>query len=161
DVLAAGVHVPEEHALEAAAAVCRPEDAALLIWPVRMPERGDKQAIRVLRIDRDLRNLLGVAKPEMRPRRSGVSGFVHAVADREVGPGQASPAADINDFRIARRDRDPADRSGRLVVEDRRPRAARVRRLPDAAVAHADVERVRLARVSRGGLRAAGAEWTD
>ena len=77
------------------------------------------------------------------------------------GRGSPSPLRDVEDVRIRRRDRDPADRSGRLVVEDRLPRAAGIGGLPDAAVAHADVEGVRLARVAGGRLRPPGAERTD
>ena len=145
DVLAAGVLVLEQHVLERLAAVGRAEDAALLVRAVGMAERGDEQAIRVLRIDRELRNLLRVAQAEMRPGLAGVGRFVDAVADGEVRARQPFAAADVDDVRIGRRDGDPADRSGRLVVEDRLPGAAGVGRLPDAAVDHADVEGVRLA----------------
>src|SRR6187431_1752127 len=54
---------------------------------------------------------------------------------------QAFAAADVNDVWVGGRDRDDADRTGRLVVEDRVPRAARVGRLPDAAVDLRHVER--------------------
>src|SRR5882672_11308979 len=105
-----------------------------------MAESGDEQAIRVFRIDGDLWNLLRVAQAEMRPRRAGIRRFVDAVADREVRPRQSLAAADINNVGIARRDRHPANRSGRLVVEDRLPCAARVGGFPDAAVAHAYIK---------------------
>ena len=147
DVLAAGVLVLEQHALEGAAAVGRAKDAALLIRPVRMAERRDEQPVRVPRVDRELGNLLRVAQAEMRPCLAGVGGLVDAVADGEVRARQALAAPDVQDVRIGGRDGDPPDRSGRLVVEDRFPRAAGVGRLPDAAVDHADVEGVRLARM--------------
>ncbi len=161
DVLAAGVHVLEEHALEGAAAVGRPEDAALLVRTVRMAERGDEQAVRVLRVDGEFGNLLRVAQAEMRPRLAGVGGLVDAVADRQVRPRQPFAGGDVEDVGIRRRDGDPADRSGRLVVEDRLPRPAGVGRLPDAAVAHAHVEGVRLAGMPGRGLRAARAVRAD
>ena len=64
-------------------------------------------------------------------------------------------------FGIGRRDGDRADRAGRLVVEDRRPGAAVVGRLPDAAVDDADVERVRLAGDAVERLGPAGAVRPD
>ncbi len=62
---------------------------------------------------------------------------------------------------IGRRDRDGADRAGRLVVEDRRPGPAVVGRLPDAAVHRADVEDVRLRRDAGRGLGPSAAERAD
>ncbi len=97
----------------------------------------------------------------MRPGLAGVGRLVDAVADREVGPRQPFAAADVDDVRIGRRDGDPADRSGRLIVEDRLPGAAGVGRLPDAAVHHADVEGVRLARMAGGRLGPPGAKRAD
>ena len=161
DVLAAGVLVDEQHAIERLAAVGRAEDPALLIRAVGMAEGGDEQPVRVRRIDGDLRNLLRVAQAQVGPGLSGVSGFVDAVAHRQVRPRQPFPAADVDDVGIGQRDRHPADRSGRLVVEDRLPRAARVGGLPDAAVHHADVERVRLARNAGGRLGPSGAIRPD
>src|SRR6266487_5278977 len=70
DVFAAGVLVHVEYALERPAAIGRAEDAALRAWSVGMTQCGDEQAVRVLRIDGNLRNLLGIAQPEMRPRRT-------------------------------------------------------------------------------------------
>ena len=72
-----------------------------------------------------------------------------------------SPLPDINDVRIGRRDGDRADRSRRLVVEDRHPRAAAVGRLPHAAVHGADVEHVGLRRDAVNGLGAAAAKRPD
>ena len=97
----------------------------------------------------------------MGPRLPRVGGLVDAVADREVRTRQAFAAADVQDVGIRRRDDDPADRAGRLVVEDRLPRAAGVGRLPDAAVDHADVERVRLAGMACRRLGAPGPVRAD
>ena len=134
DVVAAGVLVLREHLLERPAAVGRAEDAALLVRTVGMAERRDEQPIRVARIDGDVGNLLRVAQPEMRPRLAGVGRLVDAVAGREVRPMEPFAAADVDDVGVRWRDRDGADRPGRLVVEDRLPGAAGVGRLPDAAV---------------------------
>ena len=161
DVLAAGVLVLEQHPIESLAAVERAEDAAFLVRPVGMAERGDEDPIGILRIDRQLRNLLRVTQPEMDPGLAGVARTVDAVADRQVRPRQAFAAGDVDDVRVGRRDGDPADRAGRLILEDRLPGPAGVGGLPHAAVDHPDVEGVRLAGVPGRGLGAAGAIRAD
>ena len=110
------------------AAVGRAEDAALRVRAVRMAEHRDEDAVGIARIDGDLRDLLAVAQAEVRPGLAGVGGLVDAVADGEVGALQAFAAADVDDVRVRRRDRERADRAGRLVVEDRLPGAAVVGR---------------------------------
>ena len=109
DVLAAGVGVLEQDALECLAAVGGPEDAALFVGTVGMTERGDEEAIRIPRVDGNLRDLLRVAQSEVRPRRAGVRRFVDAVADRKVRPRQPFTTSDVQDVRIGWRHRDPAD----------------------------------------------------
>ena len=42
---------------------------------------GNKDPVRIFRIDRQLRDLLTIAQSEMRPRFSGISRFVNTVAD--------------------------------------------------------------------------------
>ena len=126
-----------------------------------MTERGDEQAIGILRIDGDLRNLLRIAEAQVRPRRAGVGRLVDAVADREVRARQPFAAADVEDVGIRRRNRHPANRSGRLVVEDRLPGAAGVVGLPDAAVHHAYIEGEGLTPMSRRRLRPPRAKRPD
>jgi hypothetical protein len=70
----------------------------------------------------------------MSPGLAGVGGFVDSVADRKIGAMQAFAAGDINDVGIGRSDGDGANRLRGLVVEDGRPGAAVVVRLPYAAV---------------------------
>src|SRR5262249_20200797 len=139
----------------------RSENAALLVRAVRMTERGHEHAIRVARIDDDVRDLLGVAQTEMRPRLAAVGGSVDAVADRQVGTRDAFAAADVHDAGIGRRHPNRADRSGRLLVEDRPPRPAEIVRLPDAAVDEAGIEDARLARHADDRLRPPPAQRPD
>src|SRR3981081_3528668 len=101
-----------------------------------MAERGDEQPVWVSRIDSDLRNLLRVAQAEVGPRLAGIRGLVDAVAHRQIWTRQPFPASDVDDVGIRQRDRHPAYRSGRLVVEDRIPRSPGVGGLPDAPVPH-------------------------
>ena len=126
-----------------------------------MAEYRDEEAVGILRIDRDRRNLLTVAQTEMRPRRTGVGRLVDAVADRQIRTLQSLAAAGIDDVWIARRHRERADRSGRLRVEDRRPRSPGVVALPHAAVDDADVKEVRMARDAGDRRRAAAAQRSD
>ena len=142
----AGVLVLVEHLLERDAAVGGAEHAALLVRSVRMAERRDEQARRILRVDDDRADLARVPQAEVVPRPAGVARAIDPVADREIGALQPFAAADVDDVRIRRRDRDRADRLRRLAVEDRRPRQPVVGALPDAAVVDADVEQVRLLR---------------
>src|SRR5262249_29965353 len=58
----ARVVVPVQHLLPRLAAVLGAEDAALRARPVRMPERRDEDAVRVLRVDQDAADLLRVAE---------------------------------------------------------------------------------------------------
>src|SRR6185312_5898881 len=95
------------------------------------------------------------------PRLAAVGGLVDAVAGREIGTLKSLAAADVDDVGIRRRNRDGADRARRLVVEDRRPRASEVVRLPDTAVDRADVEDVWLIGNAHCGLGAAGPMRTD
>ena len=129
-----------ENFLERASAVGRTENAALLVRAVRMAENRDEEPVWIGRVDDDLRNLLAVAQAEVRPGLAGVGGFVHAVAGGEIGALQSFAAADVDDVRIGLRDRQRADRSGRLIVEDRRP---------DAAVVVASARRRRCSRRCR------------
>ena len=126
-----------------------------------MAEHGDEETVRILRVDDDLRNLLAVAKTEVRPGLARVGRFVDAVAGRQIRPLQPFPAADVNDVRIRRGHRQRADRSRRLIVEDRVPGDAVVGRLPHAAVGGGDVEDVGLLRDAGRGLHAPAAERPD
>ena len=112
--------------------------------PLRVAKGRHEEPVRIAGVDDDQRNQLRVAKPEVRPRPTGVRRPVDAVANREVGPAETR-ASHVNNVRIRRRDRHRADRAGRLIVEERRPRR------PESVARHTpplspDVEDVRLAR---------------
>src|SRR5262249_48220313 len=61
---------------------------------------------------------------------------------------------DVDDVRVRWRDGDGADRSRRLIVEERYPVGTVVRRAPDAAIVEAGVEDVGMTRVSGERARA-------
>ena len=73
-----GIFIFIENLLPGLAAVERAENATLGIRTIRMPERGDKNAVRILGIDEDRSNLLRIAQSAIRcpdaarcgPRRS-------------------------------------------------------------------------------------------
>ena len=126
-----------------------------------MSQHRNEDPVGLLRVDRDSRDLLTVAQPEVSPRLAGVNRLIETVSGREIGTLQSFARADVDHARIARRDFHRADAPRRLLVEDRIPGASGIGGLPDAAVGRADVERVRLARHAGCRLRATGAEGTD
>jgi hypothetical protein len=112
-------------------------------------------------VDRESRDLFGVAKAEMRPRLARIRGLVDPVADGKVRPLQALAASDVQRVRARRCDGEGADRACGLVVENRRPHAPGVRRFPDAAVVRGDVEDVRVSGNAARGDGAPAAEGPD
>ena len=106
----AGFVIHKQHALKRLAAVGGAIKAALVVRPEGMALHGDKYAVGISRINRDLSDLLPVAqRVQMRPRLARIGGFVHTVARRKIGPLQTLAAAHINSVGIAQRDRDGAD----------------------------------------------------
>ena len=65
-----------------------------------MAEDRGEDAVRVARVDDDLRDLLPVAQAEVRPGPPRVGRFVDAVADGKVGALQALAARDVDDVRV-------------------------------------------------------------
>ena len=65
-----------------------------------MAEHGGENFVRITRIDGQRRNLLSVTQAEVRPGLASVSGFVNAVAHRQVRPVQSFAAAYINNVGI-------------------------------------------------------------
>jgi hypothetical protein len=67
---------------------------------------------------------------------------------------QPFSAADIDYVRVRNRNSDSTDRSCGLLIEEGRPGAAIVIRLPDAAVDYSYIEYIRMSRNSGGSLSA-------
>ena len=126
-----------------------------------MAEHRHEHAVGILGIDEDRGDLLALPQSHVAPRLAAVGGLVHAVADREVGPLQPFPTADVDHARVGRGDGDRTDRAGGLIVEDRRPHATVVGRAPHAAVVDTDVEESRVAGDARRGHRAPATERAD
>src|SRR5436305_1251557 len=113
-----------------------------------MSEDRHVHAVWVTGIDENRSNLLAIAQAEMGPVFPAVSGFVDAIAGREIRTPQSFATADINDVRIRRRKCQCTDRSGGLAIEDRSPRAPEVVALPDTPVVRRHNEEIWLARDS-------------
>ena len=150
--------IAAQHFLERPAAIDRPEQPPLLVRPARVPEDRDEQAIGRAGIDGDLRNLLAVAQAQVRPRAPAVVRTVDAIADRQVWT--LEPRRCLrHDVRVRRGDGDGADRSGRLLVEDRVPVCGRNQSSPHAAVDRADVEHIGPLGYACRGFGASSAMW--
>ena len=156
-----GVLVLVEHLAEGGAPVGGEKQAPLFVGPVGVALDGHEQPIGIARVDRDLRNLLAVAEAEVFPGPSPIGGAVDPVAGGEVGPLETFAAPDVDDVGVGRRHGDGADRSGRLIVEDRVPGPAVVGGLEDAAVYGADVEDVGPVGHTDGGLGPAAPMGAD
>jgi len=98
---------------------------------------SQENPIGIARIDGDLRNLLGIAHAEMRPRFAGIGRLVYTVADREVWPVQPLTTTDINNVRVGRRYGNCADGARWLIVKNRLPSLTIVIGLPHTAIAYA------------------------
>src|SRR5271157_40477 len=158
----AGVLILVKNLAPVLAAIDGAKDAALGVGPERVAHRRDENAVGVLGINQNCADLLGIAQPEMPPRLAAVDGFVHAVADGEIGPlRQPFAAADIEHVGVGGRHGDGADGAGGLVIENGPPCHAEIVGLPYAAVVDADEEHVRLVGDARGADGAAAAERAD
>jgi hypothetical protein len=145
DVGEARVLVDELRERPVGAAVRRLVEAALLVRSEQVPDRGDVEDIRVLRMDDDARDALCLLQPHLLPRLAGVGGLVDAGAERGALAVVRFARADIHDVRIRRCDRDVADRRDRLLVEHGRERRPVVDGLPHATGRERDVVDVGIA----------------
>jgi len=147
---------------EGMAAVGGTKDAALFIGAVGMAFGGDEEAVWILRIDENRRDLLGVAKVlHVRPGFTRVGGFIDSVAGGEIRALQSFAAADINNVRIGRGDGESADGAGGLIVENGIPGVAKSVVFPDAAVDGGHVKHIGLVRDAGDATVAASAEGPD
>ena len=139
DVGHAGVSVDGQDGLPAVAAIFRPVEPALTAGRPERAFGGDEHRVPVARVDQDLADVLRGCEAGLVPGAAAVAAHVHAVAPGHVAPAHILSRAHPHNVRIGRVDRDGADRVGRLIVKDGRPRYARVRGLPDAAGTDRDV----------------------
>src|ERR1700716_2257790 len=79
----------------------------------------------------------------MRPRLTGIGGFIDAVAVTNRVAKRRLPTSDVDRVGRGWCDRDRADRGSGLAVKDRKPRSASVDGLPHAAIDRAEIEIIR------------------
>src|SRR5205823_1915069 len=120
-----------------------------------------ENAVGIFRVHENRGDLLRVSESKVRPGFSSVSGFVHAIAGGKVGALQSFAAANINNVRVGRSNRQSADGAGWLVVKNGIPGVAKIGGLPDAAIHGGHIENVRLMRHAGDGHGAASAERAD
>ncbi len=133
DIDGAGVLVHEQDALPCSSAVECPKYAALGLRAIAVPQRRDIYEIGVGRVDRDAGNASRVLEAHVCPRLPAIHRLEDAVADGDVAPDERLAGANPDDVRLGWSDRDCANRGDFLVVEQRLPVQARVRRLEQAA----------------------------
>src|SRR5579862_6810644 len=163
DVDAPGLSVSVKNFLPALATILGAEDSALFIIAEGMSESGDESDVRILRIDGEAADRVGVGKAGELPGLAGVDGFVNSVATDDVATDASFTGADVNHVGIRFRNCDGADR-GRcifLFVEDRLPVEASVRGFPNSSGGCAEVIDVVLSYDSGDGDDAAAAKWTN
>src|SRR5581483_11586921 len=97
-----------EHLAPAAAAVRGAEDAALRVRTERVAERRHVDDVRVLRVDADLADELGLLEPDAVPGLARVRRLVDAVAGRHVAADARRAHADVDHVGVRRRDGDRA-----------------------------------------------------
>ena len=107
--------------------------------PRAEPPAGHQDDIAVARVDKDLPDVLRVGETEVLPCLPAVAAAVDAVPPADVAPADVLSGPHPDHVRIVGIDRHVADRVHGLVLEDRVPRHARVRRLPHSARADRDV----------------------
>ena len=157
----AGRIVDGERAPPALAAVAGAEHAAFRVRSEQVPERRDQHDIRIARVDEDLADVARALEADVTPALAAVARAVDAVAGGDVVARVRLAGADVEDARIRRRNRERADGTGRLSVEDRRERVPRVDALPHAAAGGAEVERLGLVGNAGRRRRPAAAERPD
>ncbi len=114
-------------------AVLGPEDAALPVRPEHVAEGRDENDVRILRVDEDPADRARVGETDAPPRGAAVVRAIHPVARPDVVARLDVARAHVDHVRVRRRERQRADRGRARAVEDRRPRAPRILRLPHAA----------------------------
>ena len=138
----AGVVVLEEHFAPGRAAVGRLEHAAFGVRPVLMAERRDVDDVRIVRIDDDFPDLPRIVETDVRPRFAAVDRTCTCRRRRRCRNAcRLRRCRRRWSSRIARRNRDRADRRDRPHCRRSDSRCARRScGFPDAAVNRTEVE---------------------
>ncbi len=84
DFDAAGAIIEVENFFPGLAAIASAVDAAVLVRAVGVAKRSDENDIGIRGMDDDIADVASVFEPDVGPGFSGVGGFVHAIAERDV-----------------------------------------------------------------------------
>ena len=116
-----------------------------------MPQRGDQNCFRIMRIDDDAGDLPAVGKTAGLPGLTAVGRTEHALPLGDVRAHVCLARSDVENLRSRRRDRQRTDRPDGDAIEDRIPRPTGIACLPNTAVHRPKVEMQR--RIARAGHR--------
>src|SRR5437870_227501 len=108
-------------------------NTAIRIRSVGMAQGSYVDEVEIFRIDDDPANLPRVLEANMFPGLAAIGRFVHPVAELDRVAHVGFARADVNDVWILRRNRNRAEGCGVSRIKNRRPGAARIYRLPNAA----------------------------
>ena len=109
DVDPAGIFIFIKNLFPGFATIKRTENAALSIWTIGVPKRGDQNAVRILGVDNQLADRPRIAQADVLPGLAAVNRFVNAVTMRGVAADAAFARSYIDDVWIGRRNRQTAD----------------------------------------------------
>src|SRR5215472_397907 len=126
-----------------------------------MPFSRYEHAARLLGIDEDGGDLLGIAETQMLPGLAGIHGFIDTIAGRKVRTLQSFAAANIKDVRIRGSNRDDAHRTRILIVKNRKPGVPKIRSFPNSPIYRSHVKNVGLMRHASYAHGASTAERPD
>src|SRR6185312_12114556 len=141
----AGVFVFEKDFLPCRSAVTGAEDATFRAWAVSASHGRDEYDIGILRINGNAADMARRVETDVLPRLSAVSGFINAIAIRQVGTEIGFTGAYIDDRRIRLRHGNRANRRNGLAVKGRLPGDAAIRGLPHATAYTTEIVNVWLA----------------
>src|SRR5579864_2114142 len=89
-----------QHLLPGLPAIAGAKDSALFVRAERVPDRGNENNVRIVRVDQNLRDVMRIFESNVSPRLSGVDRFVHAIPIRYIASQTWLASTDVNDIRI-------------------------------------------------------------
>ena len=150
DINAARVLVLKQNSLPILATIAGTENSTLCIWPEWVPQRRDKDDVRILGIDNHLANGAGIAQANILPCLAAVDRFVDSITVRDVSSDAGFPRAYVNSVGVRLRNGDTADRRSALLIEDRGPRCRAISGFPDATSRRAEIINIQITGNARG-----------
>ena len=106
DIDAARVLVLKQNPLPTLATIAGTENSTLCIWPEWVPQRRDKDDVRILGIDNHLANGTGIAQANILPCLAAVDRFVDSITVRDVSSDAGFPRAYVNSVGVRLRNGD-------------------------------------------------------